>query len=176
MPEHTKSSAPTPTSCTPTTCGCASIAATTAVSAPASTAGCLLPSSSRHTPATRAQASSATRGNHPCARSAATAATTPIWSTSSPLGGASCGAGPTRCRCRKPPASASPSSASPCSTLTSGSRTTVWRSWAPSSALTACGSAWSSWLCGCTAAAFGHAASAIISAASRAGGCAAKLA
>eukprot|EP00964_Phaeocystis_antarctica_P080388 scaffold50201_cov55-Phaeocystis_antarctica.AAC.4 len=91
MPEHTKSSAPMPTPCTPTTCGCACIAATTAVSAPASTAGCLLPSSSRHTPATRAQAPSATRASAtPCARSVATAATTPICSTSSQLGGASC--------------------------------------------------------------------------------------
>ena len=102
-----------PQSCTPATCGCARIAAITASSNPASAADCMLLSST-HRVAARLQAASATRDpRHPtCARSAATARHEPhLRSYRLAARRRVVRRGPTHCRCRCPPASASPLSA-----------------------------------------------------------------
>mmetsp|Transcript_67882 Transcript_67882/g.164172 ORF Transcript_67882/g.164172 Transcript_67882/m.164172 type:complete len:242 (-) Transcript_67882:115-840(-) len=101
-------STPQPCACTPATCGCAPNAVNTTSITPASAADCL-PPAGRLRARSRSQAFSATRASAMCARSAATASASPIVAIAALLGGASCGAGPTRCRCRRPPSCSSPS-------------------------------------------------------------------
>eukprot|EP00964_Phaeocystis_antarctica_P129265 scaffold93107_cov68-Phaeocystis_antarctica.AAC.2 len=63
------------------------------------------------------------------------------------FGGASCGAAPTRCRCRRPPSSAPPSSA-----LTSGSSTAICARSSWFCGLSTATFAWSCWFCCCSSA------------------------
>eukprot|EP00964_Phaeocystis_antarctica_P050791 scaffold29566_cov51-Phaeocystis_antarctica.AAC.3 len=136
--------------CTCPTCRCARIVTTTTSITPASAADCL-PPAGRLRAAIRSQAFSATRATATCARSAATTSVSPIAASAALLGGASCGAGPTRCRCRRPPSSVS----TPSSALTrpaSGCRVATCRCSCWFSACSPSHRACSCWFCACSGA------------------------